>query len=112
MLTEQQRKRFSELREREENGTLDASEQEELNSIIQYIEARESEYLRPATERIRQERLQLHSQNAALKTLMRRQERHVRRLERFLALSKAERAAIQSRLLEILNPLSTGVNRS
>ena len=112
MLTEQQRTRFSELQQREEDGTLEALERAELNVLLEHLEAQEKAYLLPATERMRQERLQLHAQNEALKTLLRRQERLVRRLEHVLALSEAERAAIQSRLSEILGPSPTGANRS
>jgi len=112
MFTELQRRRFSELQQREEDGVLSASEQEELNSLIQYVEAKEKEYLRPATNHIREERLLIQEQNKALKTLLRRQERLVRRLERVLASSQEERAAIQSSLSEILGSSPTGANRS
>ncbi len=112
MFTEAQRRRFSELQQREEDGVLNASERKELNELIQIVEAAEKETLQPATEQIRQERLQIQAQNAALKTLMHRQERLVRRLERMLALSQTENAAIQSQLSEILRPTSAGANRS
>lgn len=112
MLTEPQRQRLSELQQREEDGVLNAPERKELNRLIQIVAAVEKEMLRPATEHIRQERLQIQAQNAALKTLLARKERLVRRLERVLALSQTENAAIQSQLSEILSPVSAGANRS
>ena len=80
MLTESQHKRFNELQQKEEDGILNVAEQKELNGLIRIIEDAEKEALRPATEQIRQERLQIQAQNAALKTLVNRQERLVRRL--------------------------------
>ena len=111
MLTDEQRKRFFELRQQEEDGALEESGREELNNLIQAVEAEDAETLRPATERIRQQRLQYHAQNEAVKTLLDRQERLVRRLERVLALSHTESTAIQSRLTEILAPSPAGVDR-
>jgi hypothetical protein len=102
MFTEQQRKRFAALREREQISTLTEAEQAELEQLIRQVETVEAAYLRPAVERTRQERLQKEAQNVALKTLIRRQERLVRRLERFLALSRAEHEAINTELAHIL----------
>jgi len=112
MLTEPQRLRFSELQQQEEAGILNAPERRELNILIQMVEAVEKEGLRSATAHIRQERLQIQAQNAELKTLLARKERLVRRLERVLALSQTENAAIQSQLSEILSPVPAGANRS
>lgn len=57
MLTEAQRQRFQELQQGEEEGTLSPAEQAELQAFVQLIEETEAVYLRPATERMRQERL-------------------------------------------------------
>ena len=111
MLTEQQRIRFSELQQREEDSTLDSPEQEEMESLIGIIEAREKDYLQPATERLQQEHLKLQAENDELKILSRRQERLVRHLERVLTAAQTESTAIQSRLSEILGPALTGANR-
>ena len=75
MFTEPQRQRFRALQQREDDGTLTASEQAELQAFVQQIEAEEAAYLRPANERIRQERLQLAAQTAALKLLLQQRER-------------------------------------
>ena len=108
MLTDSQRKRFRALQNGEDNGTLSPAEQVELQTFVQLIEEKEAVYLRPATERIRQERLQSEAQNQELQELLRREERLQRRLERFLALSAAEREKINARVAAILNANATG----
>ncbi len=102
MFTAPQRQRFHALQQREDEGTLAPSEQAELQAFVQQIEAEEAIYLRPANERIRQERLQLEAQTAALKILLRRRERLAHRLERVLALSAMEREKINAELSAIL----------
>ena len=108
MLTELQRERFRALQQKEDNDTLSGAEQEELQGFVQLIEDAEAVYLRPATERIRQESLRLEEQNRALQALVRREERLARRLERFLALSASERARINAQVRAILNANPTG----
>ncbi len=88
MFTEPQRQRFRALQQREDEETLTASEQVELQAFAQQIEAEEAVYLRPANERIRQERLQLAAQTAALKLLLQQREHLARRLEQVLALTR------------------------
>ena len=111
MLTETQRQRFRALQNGEENGTLSEAEQAELQAFVQLIEEKEALYLRPATERIRQERLLLEEQNQELQVLVRRQERLERRLKRFLALSASERDKINAQVQAILNANTTGAAR-
>ena len=108
MLTKQQRQRFRELQQREEDGALSSAEQAELQNFVQLIEDKEAVYLRPATERIRQERLRLEEQNKELQALIRRKERLARRLERVVALSAAEREKINAQVAAILNADATG----
>lgn len=111
MLTDLQRKRLSELQEREENSILNLSEQEELDSLIHIVETKEKEYLQPASERLQQDDIQIRTQNDELKILARRQERLARHLERVLALAQTESSAIRSRLVEIMKTSPTGANR-
>lgn len=74
MFTEPQRQRFRALQQREVEGALTTSEQAELQSFVQQVEAEEAVYLRPATERLRQERLQIKAQTASLQALLQQRE--------------------------------------
>ena len=107
MWNEEQQQRFQALRTRERQQALNPMEQAELARMIQELEAEEAAYLRPATERIRQESLRLEEQNKALQVLVRRKERLARRLEHVLVLSASEREKINSEVTAILS--STGV---
>lgn len=109
MLTEAQRQHFRELQQKEDEGILSVSEREELQALIQIIEDAETVYLRPATERIRQERFKIAEQNRALEALIQRKERLARRLERILSLSLAEREKINAEVAAILNTNTTRV---
>ncbi len=111
MLTEQQRTRFRALQTKEDDGTLSLSEQTELQAFVQIIEEKEADYLRPATERLRQERLLLEEQNRALEVLVRRKERLAKRLRRILALSISEREKINAQVAAILDAKTTGTAR-
>jgi uncharacterized FlaG/YvyC family protein len=111
MLTEQQRRRFRALQMKEDDGTLSLSEQAELQALVQLIEEKEAGYLRPATERVRQERLLLEEQNKALEALVRRKERLAKRLERVLAFSISEREKINAQVAAILDAKTTEVAR-
>jgi hypothetical protein len=104
MWIEGKRTRFRTLRQQEIEGTLTESEQAELAQMIAELEAEEASYLKPATQRIREERLHLQSQNAALKSVIKRQERLARRLERTLATLRSERQQIERELTTILGP--------
>ena len=103
MLTEAQRRRFRALQQKEDMGTLSPAEQAELQAFVQLVEDEEAVYLRPATERMRQERLRLEEQNNMLQALTRRKERLARRLERVLALSAAEREKINAQVTATRN---------
>jgi len=109
MLTEQQRRRFRTLQTKEDDSTLSLSEQTELQAFVQLIEEKEAGYLRPATERLRQERLLLEEQNGALEALVHRKERLAKRLERVLALSISEREKINAQVAAILDAKMAGV---
>jgi len=78
------------------------AEQAELAQLVQELEAAEANYLRPATERLRQQRETLQTQNRALETLALRKEALVLRLRDFLAEAQAERRAIESELAAVL----------
>jgi hypothetical protein len=111
MLTEAQRQRFRALQQREEDGTLSLTEKAVLQAFVEQIEAGEAAYLRPAVERMRQERLQVEAQTKALHSLLRRKERLARRLERILALSASEREKINAQVSAILNAGPTGATK-
>lgn len=111
MLTEFERERFHVLQQREDDGSLLPSEREELRAFVQQIEDAEAAYLRPATERIRLQRLRSEDQNRALEALIRRKARLAQRLERVLEFSEAERNRINSEVNLILNPASPGTGR-
>jgi hypothetical protein len=96
------RSRFEALREREEQGVLTQAEQAELARMIEEIETAEAAYLSPATERLRAERAQIASQNAALQELIGRKAALARRLEQMVTEVKAERRAIEEELERIL----------
>lgn len=102
MLTEQQRQQLRALQYSEQSGTITETERAELDGLILRVEAEEAAALHPTIERTQRERLQIEAQNAALRTLIRRKERLVHRLERFLTLSRAEREAIDLELAQIL----------
>ncbi len=103
MWDEGKRAWFQALRQREDEGTLTESERAELVALIQEIESSEEAYLRPATERLRAERLQTETQNAALRNLVQRQEKLVQRLREVLAEADAERHAIAEEVARVLS---------
>ena len=79
MWEEQKRARFQELRRRHDESVLTEVERAELASLIEELDAAESAYLTPATQRLQQEREVLESQNRALAILVRRKEAMVQR---------------------------------
>ena len=103
MLTEDERTRFRALQARADAGSLTSDEQTEYQGFIQQIESDEAVYLRPATERLRQECIEAESRNEALRQLLRRQERLARRLQRILEKSQVEQNAIQTELSGIMS---------
>ncbi len=102
MWDEQKRSRFEQLRQHRETSVRPEAEQAELALLTQELEAAEAGYLTPATERLRQEREALESQNRALETLARRKQALVQRLHDFLAETQAERRAIDGELAAVL----------
>jgi hypothetical protein len=103
MWDEQKRSRFRELRARQREGILSEAEQAELDVIGRDLEAIEAVLLTPATERIRQERVGLETQNRILEGLALRNEALVRRLRDFLAEAQAERHSIERQLAEVVD---------
>jgi hypothetical protein len=103
MLTEPERARFNELRNRGAKGkTLTADETEEIAAFIRRIEKAEAAYLLPATERLRRETEASVERTRSLEALAEREERLLERLSCLLAELKAEReeiAAERARLL-------------
>ena len=85
MWEEQKRTRFHQLRQRQEKRALAEAEQAELAFLTQELEAAEAAFLTPATERLRQERKILETQNRNLEVLALRKEALVRRLSALLA---------------------------
>jgi hypothetical protein len=102
MWDEHKRSRFQALRARQREGILSEAEQAELEVLGRDLDAIEAVFLIPATERIRQERVALESQNRILEGLTVRKEALVRRLRDFLAEAQAERHAIERQLAEVV----------
>jgi hypothetical protein len=102
MWDEQQRSRFEQLRQAQQERALTDAEQTELTSMVCDIEALEAAYLQPSTDRIRQERLNLAARNRRLEIVAGRQEALALRLRNFLAETAAERRAIKCELAEVV----------
>lgn len=102
MWEEQKSYRFQELRQRQQDGTLTGSEQAELALLVRELEATEAAYLAPATDRLRQQRQTLETQNRILEGLALRKGALVQRLRSFLAEAKAEQQAIECELAAAL----------
>ena len=94
--------RFQQLRQRQGEHVLTEAEQAELAQLVQELEAAEANYLRPATEQLRQQRETLQTQNRTLEMLALPKETLVLRLRGFLAEAQAERRAIESELAAVL----------
>lgn len=80
MWEEQKRIRFQQLRQRQGMSALAEAEQAELAFLTQELEAAEAACLTPATERLRQEREILETQNRNLEILALRKEALVQRI--------------------------------
>jgi hypothetical protein len=61
--------RFQQLRQRQGENVPTEAEQAELAQLVEEIETAEANYLRPATEQMRQQRETLQTQNSSLETL-------------------------------------------
>ncbi len=103
MWGEGQRQRFQQLRHRDLRGLLTQSERAELASLVRELERAESDYLAPATRRLREQREAIEAQNCSLQDLVRRKEALVRRLREFLEDAHAERKAIEGELASVLD---------
>lgn len=102
MREEERSTRFQQLRQRQRESVLTEAEQAELALLVRELEAAEAAYLTPATERLRQERGTLETQNRALEVLALRKEALVLRLRDFLAEAQTERRAIECELTAVL----------
>lgn len=91
MWDEARRQRFGELRNRETHS-LTRQEQQELQEMLQELEAQEAVYLRPATQRIAEENRRIQEQNIALKGVLEREERLKRHLTDALEVGCVHRA--------------------
>ncbi len=110
-LTDLQRGRMSELRRVEISGTLSRHERKELADLIATVECAESAYLRPVTDRIREEHQQLEQGNAEMRELVRRKERLAARLSRILDLATAANDAIDSEAELVLRATAVSYKR-
>jgi|SRR5436190_24355885 len=102
MWEEQKSIRLQQLRQRDRETVLTESERAELELLTQELEAAETAYLTPATERLRQERESVEAQNRTLEALARRKEALVQRLRAFLVETKTEQQAIESEVAAAL----------
>ncbi len=102
MSADETHSRFQQLRQRQEENALTAPEQAELERLTQELEAAESVYLRGATERLREQRELVESQNRALAALARRKESLILRLRDVLTEARAERRMIERELATVL----------
>lgn len=98
----QKHSRFQYLSQGQQNKLLTEAEQAELALLVQELEADEAGYLASATNRLRQQREALESQNGTLEVLARRKEALAQRLRDFLAQTQTERRVIESELAAVL----------
>ncbi len=112
MWNDEQKQRFQMLRTRDRQQALTSAEQAELARMIQELEDEEAAYLRPATQRLEQRNTQMAAQNAALKTLVEKEERLNRYLQKVLKKVDRERQALAAELASILESSSaSGMGR-
>lgn len=102
MWNEQQKQRFQVLRTRDLQNQLTAEEQTELARMIEELEEEEAAYLRPANQRLDAKIHRTQEQNRILKSLIRRQQTLIRRMERLLASSQQEQQLIDREVQRIL----------
>ena len=111
MLSPTQKRRLQALRQQDENCLADG-EREELNKLIQLVAEEQDASLAASTERLREERMRLEQENDGLRALLARQQRLAKRLERVIALSKAEKKAIASDVERLLAVSISGREKS
>ena len=114
MWNKRKRKRFQILCQSELEGTLTDAEGAELSQMIAEIEETEAASLRPAIERMQDEREEIEAQNRALKTLVQRKEAFLTRLHVVLDELEVEQQAINEEFVRIIGKsptANTGVSR-
>jgi hypothetical protein len=102
MWTDEQRTRFRELRQRQQEATLTSDERSEMASLVREIENTEEAYLASAAARMRLERESLEAQNRALEMLAERKQALVSHIRGVLAQAESERQAIASEIASVL----------
>ena len=100
MWDDQKRQRFNELRE--PGRYLNAAEKTEVAALVKELEDMEAAYLKPANERLRNERLAIEKRNARLAVVINKKKAFVERLNRLLTESEAERRAIDREFASVL----------
>jgi D-serine dehydratase len=106
MWSDEQKQRFQHLGTRDREQKLTEGEKTELAGMIKELEEEEAAYLRPATERLKQQNTQRAKQNEALKTLVEREKRLNRYLRKVLRKVDSERNAIATELATIIEETS------
>ena len=109
MWNDEQKQRFQALRTRDRQKELTIPEQAELARMIQELEEEEAAYLRPANQRLDEKIRRTQEQNRILKSLVRRQQTLIRRMERLLADSQQEQQSINKEVQRILMEQSSQV---
>lgn len=100
MWDDQKRQRFNELRE--PGRQLNAAEKTEVVALVKELEDMEAAYLKPANERLRNERLAIEKRNARLAEIINKKKAFVDRLNMLLTESEAERRAIDREFASVL----------
>ena len=107
---EEAQRRWDELQRRAEADTLASEEQAELDSLAQMLDAEEWEMLKPAIERLRQERdslletlMDARSKNEQLFRLLARQEALVELIRSHLTLLLSEHERLKAEYQRIVN---------
>lgn len=101
MLTESERGRLDSLEQAQFRRSLSIEERADLARLAELVTSPDDNALLAATERMQHERVALDSDCDELDRLLARSDRRARRLQRYLALYRAERAAIDSRIASI-----------
>lgn len=93
--------RFNTLRTAERQGTLTEADHVELQTLLQELDALETSYLHPATERVRQEREALEEQNRKLEDLLHEQQVYLADVRTVVAELAAREQRWRARYVEI-----------
>jgi chromosome segregation ATPase len=100
MWDDQKRQRFQGLRQ--PNRQLSPAEQAELASLVQELEDAESAYLKPATDRLRDENDALKKRNRELANLIDRKKALMQHLQKTVDEAEVETRAIAKELASVL----------